>query len=254
MLPAWFVEVLAPVVAIGAILALWEIAVRSSGAPVYILPAPGLVLARIWAAPSFYWQEGLVTILEALTGLVLGGSLAAAAGLCMAAWRTLERALLPLAILVKVTPIVVIAPVFIIWFGFGPLPKVLVAALISFFPLLIGTLAGIRATEPEQLGLARVLGGSQADLLVHVQIPAALPHLFAALRVSLPLSLIGAVVGEWVGADRGLGRAVLIAHTNLDLPGLFAGVVCLAAAGATLNAVLAVVEARVLHWHGERRR
>jgi NitT/TauT family transport system permease protein len=194
-------------------------------------------------------SQALVTLLEAALGLALGGALAVALGALMAASRAAERGLYPLAIQVKLTPAIALAPLLIAWLGFGPAPKVVVAALISFFPFLVGTISGLRAAEPGALEVARSLGASAAETFLAVRLPWALPHLFAALRVSASLALIGAMVAEWLGADRGLGHLVMQANANLDMPGLFAAVVVLAALGALLNLCIGAAERRALDWH-----
>ncbi|MGH2603806.1 MAG: ABC transporter permease, partial [Dehalococcoidia bacterium] len=179
----------------------------------------------------------------------LGGGLAFAVGVVLAHSRTIERSVLPWAIALKVTPIVAVAPMFTIWFGFGMLPKVLIAALITFFPVLINAITGLRAVNPGALDLLRSLNASPLEVFFKLRLPSALPYLFAALKVAVTLSLIGAVVAEWSGAGRGLGRVILLAHTNLDLPTLFAGVLVLASLGIALTAALSFAERRLLFWH-----
>jgi NitT/TauT family transport system permease protein len=163
--------------------------------------------------------------------------------------RPLERSVLPWAIALKMTPIVAVAPMFTIWFGFGTLPKVLIAALITFFPVLINTITGLRAVNAGALDLFRSIDASPLDVLFKLRVPSALPYLFAALKVAVTLSLIGAVVAEWSGSGRGLGRVILLAHANLDLSTLFAGVLVLASLGVVLTGILSLVERRLLFWH-----
>jgi NitT/TauT family transport system permease protein len=148
-----------------------------------------------------------------------------------------------------VTPIVTIAPMFTIWFGFGALPKVLIAALITFFPVLINAITGFRSVNAGALDVMRSVHASPAAIFFKLRLPSALPYLFSALKVAVTLSLIGAVVAEWSGSGQGLGRVILLAHSNLDLPVLFAGVVTLATLGITLTALLTLLERRMLFWH-----
>jgi len=201
------------------------------------------------ADPAYFYRQGLVTAFEALLGLALGGGCAFAVGIVMAHSRALERGVLPWAIALKVTPIVAVAPMFTIWFGFGLLPKVMIAALITFFPVLINTITGLRSVTPGSLDLARSLHASAAEVFFKLRLPSALPFLFAALKIAVPLSLIGAVVAEWGGATQGLGRVILLAHANLDMPELFAAVLVLASLGVLLMALLALAERRLLFWH-----
>jgi NitT/TauT family transport system permease protein len=167
----------------------------------------------------------------------------------MAHSRLAERALFPLAILVKVTPVVAVAPLLVIWFGFGLWPKVCVAALISFFPFLVNAVTGFRSVSPGAMEFVRSLQASPLRVFLKLRAPSALPYLFAALKVSLPLSLIGAVVAEWFSGDKGLGLVIFTANYQLDTPTLFAAIAVLAVIGVVLNTAAALVERRVLFWH-----
>jgi NitT/TauT family transport system permease protein len=136
-----------------------------------------------------------------------------------------------------------------LWFGFGAAPKVLIAALITFFPMLVNAFVGLRSADPQELAFLRVLAASRGEILMRFQLPSALPYLFSGARIAANLALIGAVVGEWFGADRGLGRVILVANANLDLSALFAAVLVLAAVGVAVNAFVGVAERTFLHWH-----
>jgi len=238
-----------PTVAVltGALL-VWEGVVRARGVASFLLPAPSVVAARWLGDATFFLTEGGVTLAEALAGLALGGGLALLAGLLMAHWRWLERALLPIAVLAKVTPVVIVAPLFVLWFGFWPLPRVLIAALLTFFPVLIGTVTGLRTELPAARDVFATLNATPLEEAVLLRLPAALPHLFAAVKVSSTLALLGAVIAEWVGGDRGLGRVVLLANANLDTSTALAGVATIGAMGIALIGGLTLLERRVLFW------
>lgn len=242
-------RLLPPLLALTLVIVTWQAYVSLRDVPEYLVPGPGAVLNRFLEEPGYFYAEGLVTLTEALMGLALGGGLALGLGVLLAHSRTLERSVLPWAIALKVTPIVAVAPMFTIWFGFGTLPKVLIAALITFFPVLINAITGLRAVNPGALDLLRSINASPWEIFWKLRLPSAQPYLFAALKVAVTLSLIGAMVAEWSGAGRGLGRVILLAHTNLDLPTLFAGVLTLATLGVTLTAALSLVERRLLFWH-----
>lgn len=231
-----------------AVLLAWELAVRLMQVPVYLLPAPSAVSVRLAGDPLFFVREGLVTLGEALGGLLIGGVLAFAAGLLMARWRWLERALLPVAIVAKVTPVVVVAPLFVLWFGFGAWPRLLIAALLAFFPILIGAVAGLRAVPAAAHEVLLTLDASAAEEAWLLRVPAALPQLFAALKVATTLALLGAVVAEWVGGDRGLGRAILLANANLDTNTALAGVATIAMIGISMIGGLTLLERRYVFW------
>ncbi len=242
-------EAAPPTLALFLLAAGWEALVRVRNIPPYLLPAPSAVLLRLWTDGPGLLAEGVFTLMEALAGFGLGSAAAIVAGAAMARWRLLERSLFPLAVLVKVTPVVTVAPLFIIWFGFGLLPKVLIAALITFFPVLVNAVTGLKAVEPAALEFFESVGASGWEILLKLRFPASLPYLFAAFRVSVVLGLIGAVVAEWLGAERGLGRAVLLANQNLDMAGLFAGVFLLALCGVGLTGLIRFWERQLLFWH-----
>jgi ABC-type nitrate/sulfonate/bicarbonate transport system permease component len=154
-----------------------------------------------------------------------------------------------LAILVKSTPLVAIAPLLTIWLGFGVLPKILITALLTFFPVLVNVLSGLASADPALLDTFQSWHADKREVFVHVRAPQALPYLFAALKVSGPLSLIGAVVAEWTGASGGLGRTMWLAYTNLNLPYLFAAVFILAAAGVGLYTLIVALEKKIIFWN-----
>ena len=188
--------------------------------------------------------------LEATAGFALGTLVALAGATAMAHSRLMERALFPVAVLVKVTPLVAYAPLFVIWFGFGSMPKVLVAALITFFPVLVNAMIGFRSVSPETLDLLRSLRASNREIFLKLRVPGSLPYLFAAFRISIPLSVIGATVGEYFGGgDRGLGSVIVVAHYDLDMPTLFSAGLTLAIIGIGLTILTAYAERRVLFWH-----
>lgn len=245
----WLTAALAPLVALAVVIGAWQFYVSVRDVPEYLVPGPGAVLSRLLSEPGYFYQHGLVTVIEAMLGLALGGGVAFAVGIALAVSRPLERGVLPWAIALKVTPIVAVAPMFTIWFGFGLLPKVLIAALITFFPVLINTITGLRAVNPGALDLMRSLHASPREVFLKLRLPSALPYLFAAVKVAVTLSLIGAVVAEWSGFGDGLGRVILLAHANLDMPTLFAGVLTLASLGVALTTLLSTIERRLLFWH-----
>jgi NitT/TauT family transport system permease protein len=227
----------------------WEVWTRWRDIPPYLVAPPSMVLDRLRDEPSFFVGEGLVTLYEALLGLACGGSLAIMAAIAMAHSRLVERTLFPIAILIKVTPIVAIAPLLAIWFGFGLAPRIVIAALISFFPILVNTIIGLRSTNPDALAFLASIHASPLEVFLKLRLPSSLPYLFAALKVSMPLALIGAVVAEWFSADEGLGLVIFASNAQLDTPTLFAAVTVLAAMGVILNLALSLAERAVLFWH-----
>lgn len=240
---------LPPIIALSVAGAIWEVWTRLAGVPTYIVPAPSKVLDRLVGDLPFFVGEGMVTLAEALAGFALGTLVALVGATLMTQSRFIERSLLPLAILIKVTPVVAVAPLFVIWFGFGPVPKVLVVALITFFPVLVNAVTGFRSVDRGAMNFLRSVRASQREIFLKLRVPSAMPYLFSAFRVSSPLAVIGAVIGEWFSADRGLGSVIIVAHANLDMPTLFSAIFMLSVMGIGLTILLSVVEKRALFWH-----
>lgn len=198
-------------------------------------------------------DNALVTLLEVALGLGVAVALGVASAVAMHLVRPLRDAAYPLLVASQAIPVVVLAPIFVIAFDYGIGPKVAIVALISFFPVTVNLLDGLRSTDRELLKLTRSLGASRLLTLRKVELPASLPYFFSGLRVAATVSVIGAVFGEWAGADEGLGRLVLLANTQLETPRLYAGVVVLALMAVALFLLAALAERLAVPWRrGER--
>lgn len=230
------------------VLLLWEGAVRLFQVPVYLLPSPSVVVRTLLEHGEYYLKSSGVTLGEALAGLALGSGVGIGLAVVMTFYPALARGIMAVAILVKATPLVAIAPLLVLWLGFGPAPKVVLTALLTFFPTLVNVHAGLHAADPAQLSLFHVLHASRWETFRWVRWPSGLPYLFAALKVTAPLALVGAVVAEWMGASSGLGRIMWLAYTNLNLPMLFAAVFCLACMGVGLYLLTLWLESKVVFW------
>ena len=241
--------VLPPVIALSAILALWEAYVRLRDVKGYLLPPPSDVFRALAEEPGRYASAAVTSLTAAVGGLVVASLVAFGLAVLMAHSRLLERAIYPPALLVKVTPIVALYPLLAIWFGFGIGPKVAIAALITFFPMLVNAAVGLRSVDPQALDALRVLAASRWEVFRRLRFPSSLPYVFAALRISVPLSLVGAVVAEFLSGSSGMGQLILIANGAFDTPALFAAVFVLAALGVSLTGLVGYVERRVLDWH-----
>ena len=241
--------VLPAIVAATVALTLWEIWISVRDIKEYMVPAPRAIGRALLDDPSRFVEAGSISLVHALGGLGFGGGAAFLLAVVMAHSRPLERALYPLAILVKVTPVVAVAPLFLIWFGFNAWPKLLVAAMITFFPVLVNAMTGLRSIDPTSHDFLRALNASRWQVFWKLRLPASLPYVLAALRISVPLSLIGAVVAEWFAADSGVGQIIVIASGELDTPVLFGAVFVLALIGVTFTGTIAYIERRVLFWH-----
>jgi NitT/TauT family transport system permease protein len=227
---------------------LWEGLARLSGFPTFILPLPGQVWARfveVVADGRLAFHAG-VTLGEVLAGLGLGLALASVLGYVIARSPGLERLLTPYIVASQAVPIVAIAPLLVIWFGSGLRSKVLICALIVFFPILINTVLGLRSVEPDLRDLLRSLRASAWQTFTKLELPAALPILLGGLKVGATLSVIGAVVGEFVGADRGLGFLINFARGQYDTALVFVAVIALVAIALGLYGVVTLLEQAVL--------
>tara|TARA_B100001123_G_scaffold379281_1_gene448053 strand:+ start:9653 stop:10444 length:792 start_codon:yes stop_codon:yes gene_type:complete len=229
----------------------WEVFVRQTGTADYILPAPSRVLVRLYTSLPMLLGHAAVTLQEALLGFLLGASAGTTFALLMARSHVLERMLYPLVISSQTFPKEALAPVFVVWFGFGLLPKVVIAALISFFPVVVNTTRGLLSVDPTILDLMKSLSASPRQIFAKVRLPNAVPYLFAALKMCITLSVIGAVVGEFVGASAGLGHLVRLANAELATDLMFAALIVLGAMGTSLFLIVDAVEKRALRrWGG----
>ena len=240
---------LVPLVLVGFV-ALWKLVVYWGHYPTFILPTPRRVAARFLDSV----REGsllvhtLVTLREIFGGLALGLTVAVVLGYTLAKSRTLERILSPYIVASQSIPIVALAPLLVIWFGVGSLSKVFVCALTLFFPLLINTIVGIRSVDTDLVELMRSLRASRWQIFRFLELPAALPMLLGGLKVGVTLSVIGAVVGEFVGSDRGLGFLVNLARGLFDTPLMFVALFTLMFIALTLYLLVSALEAWLLKW------
>ncbi len=238
-----------PLALVAALLGGWEAYVRLGGIDAFLLPAPTQVGEALWQDRGLLWADFTVTAREVLLGIVLALAVGTACALALHASRTLRRTAYPLLVASQAVPVVVLAPIFVIAFDYGIGPKVAIVALISFFPVTVNVLDGLRSADSELLKLMRSLGASRLTTLGKAELPASLPYFFSGLRVAATVSVIGAVFGEWAGADEGLGRLVLLANTQLETPRLYAGVVLLALMAVALFVLVTLVERLAVPWN-----
>lgn len=247
---SWITDLALAAAIVLPVILLWEVLVGILGVPPYLLPSPSQILRNLGENLGVYLQASMLTLGEALAGLLLGllGGIVGAS--ILGIWPRMERGVMTLAILVKSTPLIAIAPLLTIWLGFGVLPKIIITSLLTFFPVLVNVLSGLRSTDTALLDTFRSWHASRWEVFLNARAPSSLPHLFAALKVSAPLALIGAVVAEWTGASGGLGRTMWLAYANLNLPFLFAAVFMLAAMGIALYSLVLLLESKLLFWSG----
>jgi NitT/TauT family transport system permease protein len=246
---AWMQAALAPVVLI-AFVGLWALFVQVTRYPPFILPGPARVWARFvtLAADGTLWRNTVTTLGEVLAGLAVGMSVAFVLGYLLSRSRTVERIVAPYIVASQSIPTVAIAPLLVIWFGAGAMSKVIVSALIVFFPILISCIAGLRSAEPDLRDLMRSLEATRWQTFTQLELPAAMPMLVSGLKVGATLSVIGAVVGEFVGADRGLGFLVKQGQGLYDTPLMFVAVLTLVAIAMALYGLVALAERFLLDW------
>ncbi len=248
--------VVAPTCVVLGVLAIWETATRAFDVPAFLLPAPSAVLASMRANAGLLLQNGWVTTVEILLGFLLSIVVGIPLALAIFLWPPFARAVLPLLVSSQAMPKVAVAPLLLVWFGFGYLPKVLVAFLIAFFPVVINTAVGLAAIEPEKIHLARSMGFGAVDTFFKIRLPTALPAIFGGLKISITLAVVGAVVGEFVGGDAGLGYLLMVANGSMDTQLLFAGIVALTILGVALYLLIEIAERIAIPRHmvsGDRR-
>jgi len=231
-------------------LGLWELVVRLGNYPPFFLPSPGRVYAKflVVLGDGTLWRHTQITLGEIFGGLALGLTTATILGYVLAKSRLVERILSPYIVASQSIPIVSLAPLLVIWFGFGSLSKILVCALTLFFPVLINTIVGIRSAEKDLIDLMRSLEATRWQIFTMLEVPAALPVLLGGLKVGVTLSVIGAVVGEFVGSDRGLGFLVNLARGLFDTPLMFVALFTLVAIAVSLYTAVTVLESLLLAW------
>ncbi len=234
-----------------ALLGLWELVVSSAGLSALVLPAPSAVAVSLWSglASGYFWPHLAATLQALLLGFAAGSAVGLLAGMALAESPLLERVLKPYVVVSQVVPKLALAPLFVLWFGFGLLPTVLITALICFFPLMENTLTGLRQADAQRLQLFRMLGATRVQTLLRLKLPTALPAILAGLRVALVLALVGVVVAEFMGASRGLGAVVIAAQGMMDTTLMFAALVLIAAIGLLLYQGCLLLERRLLRAH-----
>jgi NitT/TauT family transport system permease protein len=220
----------------------WQVVVVVGEVPRYILPSPTDIVEEMIARADILWKHGLVTLGEVVAGFGLSVAVGIPLAVLISYSRVFERTIYPLLVSSQTIPKVAIAPLFIVWFGFGIMPKILITFLIAFFPIVIDTVVGLRSTPQEMFYLVRSMGASPWQTFWKVRLPHALPSIFGGLKVAITLAVVGAIVGEFVGADQGLGYLIQIANGNLDTRLLMGSIVVLALIGIVLFLIVEWIE------------
>ncbi|MCR4404607.1 MAG: ABC transporter permease [Candidatus Acetothermia bacterium] len=230
-----------------ALFGLWELVAWRLELP-FILPAPSAIFIRMASDWLLLLRHALVTLEEVLLGLAIAFIFGLALALLIFHSKTLERAIYPLVIAVQNVPVFAIAPILVLWLGYGLFSKVAVAALIIFFPLVVNTVDGLRSTDRGLVDLFRVLEASRGQLLLKLHLPHALPFILSGCKVGVTLAVVGAVIGEWVGSNAGLGFLMVQANARLKIDLLFAAIFWLAALSIALFGLVSAIERAALPW------
>ncbi|QJC56980.1 Riboflavin transport system permease protein RibX [Polaromonas vacuolata] len=230
------------------LIATWEVAARSLQISQLVLPAPSVVAAALWRglASGYLLPHIYQTVMELVLGLLLGASIGFVGGVLLAESNRLRELLMPYVVASQVVPKLALAPLFIVWFGFGTFPTVVITALICFFPLLENTLTALSQVDAQRLELFRMLRASRWQVLLQLKIPAGLPTIMAGLRVAVVLALVGAVVGEFVGGSKGLGALIIAAQGMMDTSLMFAVLVLITAIGLAFYQLTLALERYLL--------
>jgi NitT/TauT family transport system permease protein len=241
--------VLYPILVAAALALLWEIGSRALNIPTFLVPAPSQVLSVLGGKAHVLVKHGWTSTQEIVLGYVLSIVVGIPLALGIYFWPPFARSVYPLLVSSQAVPKTAVAPVFVVWFGFGLLPKVLIAFLIAFFPIVINTVIGLASLEAEKIYLARSMAMGPLSTFFKIRLPHALPSIFGGLKIAITLAVVGAVVGEFVGADAGLGHLLLEANGAMDTPLLFAGLVGLTVIGVIFFLLIEVAERLAIPWH-----
>ena len=245
---------LPPIVIVVVLLGLWQLAAsldviaNALNIEPFLVPSPSEIAQSLWADRSLLLDNGWVTLQEVLAGFALSVVAGVAFAVVLHLSPMLRRAFYPLLIASQTVPIVVIAPILVVWLGFGIGPKLVIIALICFFPITVNTLDGLRSVDPDLLKMMRTLDASRLKTFRRVEGPSALPYFFSGAKIAVAVAVIGAVFGEWAGSSSGLGHLIQQASAQLQTARTFAAVVVLSALAIVLFGLLAVIERRVAWW------
>jgi ABC-type nitrate/sulfonate/bicarbonate transport system permease component len=245
---------LPPIVIVVVLLGLWQLAAsldviaNALNIEPFLVPSPSEIVQSLWADRSLLLDNGWVTLQEVLAGFALSVVAGVAFAVVLHLSPMLRRAFYPLLIASQTVPIVVVAPILVVWLGFGIGPKLVIIALICFFPITVNTLDGLRSVDPDLLKMMRTLDASRLQTFRRVEGPSALPYFFSGAKIAVAVAVIGAVFGEWAGSSSGLGHLIQQASAQLQTARTFAAVVVLSALAIVLFGLLAVIERRVAWW------
>lgn len=239
----------APVMGFVIVLTVWELACRVLPIPSFVLPSPWVIVKGTTELSPWIWLDhAWATLRVAIMGYLAAIVISIPLALALANSKLLSRTMLPLLIVIQSTPIVAVAPIIVVMLGTSDLPRVVITFLITFFPIVVSTVTGLLATPPELIELSRSLRASRLRQMLHVRLPYALPYVFSALKISTTLAVIGAVVAEFVAAEKGLGYFILFSTQFFKIPHAFAALVLLVGISLLLYRLVVVIQVRFVPW------
>jgi ABC-type nitrate/sulfonate/bicarbonate transport system permease component len=238
-----------PLIIVVAALGLWEGLVRGLRVPDWLLPAPSDIGLELYSSSRLLWRHTVVTLEEVLIGFALALGVGVLLAVAIAYSRLMERSIYPFVIASQTIPIIAIAPLLLIWLGYNLTPKIIVVALVSFFPIVVNMVDGLKAVDSDMVRMMRTLGASRWQVFVKLQVPSSLPFLFSGTKIAIAVSVIGAVIGEWVGARAGLGYLMTVSVPYFLTARVFAAIFILSVMGIALFLIVASLERLLLPWH-----
>ena len=240
---------LTPLLAFTGLLALWELGVRVSGTPKWILPSPSLILLSLWNIRALIWHHAVPTILEAAIGLVSAVAIGVTCA-CLIEWSSVvKRIVYPLLVVTQTIPTIAIAPLLVIWFGFGMVSKIVIITLVCFFPIAVNMADGFRAVDPEWLKIFRAMGARRGQIFRFIKLPAALPGFFSGFKIAGAYSILGAVVAEWFGAEKGLGILLMRSAKSYLTERVFATIIIVTLLSLLLVFLIDALARLSVPWH-----
>ncbi len=244
---------LRPFLLMVVLLVLWDLIIRLFKIPPYLIPTPLDVVGQLWKESPMLLSQAGPTTWATLGGFALSVLIGIPVAMMIAYSRVIESFVYPLLVFSQSVPKIAVAPLFVVWFGFGIIPKIIAAFLLGFFPVVVSTVMGFKSVEQDMVDLARSMGSSRLKMFFKISLPQALPAIFSGMKVSVTLAVVGAVVGEFVGSNSGLGYVLQKANGNFDLPLMFAALVVLSMIGVLLFTLLDAIERVAIPWHASQR-
>lgn len=249
MLGPQVLRIVKVVLTLVVLVVVWEVACRAFQVPSFLVPAPSAIGAKLHEKHALYLGHTLVTLNETLAGFALAVTIGVIAAALIVVIPAVRDVVMPLLLIAQLVPKVAIAPILLIWFGYGLMPKVLVAFLVAFFPIVVNGASGLASVQPELLDLGRSLEASRWQMFWKFRIPTALPEVFSGMKIAVTLAIIGAIIGEFVGGNRGLGYLIIVANQELDTALAFAAIFLLSVMGIALYALIELCERIFIPWN-----